>query len=121
VEGGCYASSEYLLCGVPVVSTPCKGGRDIWYNDYNSIVCDPDSSAVSVAVSEFVKAPRDPERIRSMHLAQSDLYRAEFVRALDSVFKEFRVDNIDAKQYFSESFFHKMRKSYRPDFDKIFS
>ena len=43
-EGGCYSSTEYLLCGIPVVS--CKnsknwstGGREIYYNDYNSIQC----------------------------------------------------------------------------------
>jgi hypothetical protein len=29
VEGACYASSEYLLCGIPVVSTHSKGRRDV--------------------------------------------------------------------------------------------
>jgi glycosyltransferase involved in cell wall biosynthesis len=28
-EGACYASLEYLLCGMPVVSTPSTGGRSI--------------------------------------------------------------------------------------------
>lgn len=120
VEGGCYASSEYLLCGVPVVSTPCKGGRDIWYNDYNSIVCDPNPTAVGKAVTDFVNTPRDPGRIRAMHLEQANAYRAEFVNILRSVFKRFGIDNIDADHYFLTNFFHKMRKSYRPDFDGLF-
>lgn len=30
-EGACYASTEYLLCGCPVISTPSVGGRDVWY------------------------------------------------------------------------------------------
>src|SRR5690606_14249643 len=38
VEGACFASSEYLLAGIPVVSTMSKGGRDYWYDEYNSLV-----------------------------------------------------------------------------------
>lgn len=30
LEGACWASTEYLLCGLPVVSTPCSGGREVW-------------------------------------------------------------------------------------------
>ncbi|MBR1836925.1 MAG: glycosyltransferase, partial [Kiritimatiellae bacterium] len=30
-EGACFASSEYLLCGLPVVDTPALGGRDALY------------------------------------------------------------------------------------------
>ena len=29
-EGACYASAEYLLCGLPVISTPSKGGRHVF-------------------------------------------------------------------------------------------
>ena len=31
-EGACFSSSEYLLCGIPVLSCKCQGGREIWYN-----------------------------------------------------------------------------------------
>jgi hypothetical protein len=40
VEGAMYASCEYLLCGIPVVSTRSKGGRDVFFDDYNSIIAD---------------------------------------------------------------------------------
>lgn len=50
-EGGCRASGEYLLCGLPVVSTPSTGGRDIWYDSDNSIICEPTPPAVREAVS----------------------------------------------------------------------
>ena len=32
VEGSSYASMEYLLAGLPVVSTPSKGGRDVFFD-----------------------------------------------------------------------------------------
>jgi len=38
-EGGCFASSEYLCAGLPVLSTFCEGGRECRYNDGNSIMC----------------------------------------------------------------------------------
>ncbi|MDR2789433.1 MAG: hypothetical protein LBB59_00420 [Campylobacteraceae bacterium] len=119
-EGACHASSEYLLCGVPVVSTPSFGGRDVWYNEYNSIIAEPTPDAVASAVEEMVRHPRDPKTIRDMHIEQSLKYRERFIIELSGVLKKFGVKNVDAKQYFYKNFFHKMRKSYKPDFESIF-
>lgn len=118
-EGACFASSEYLLCGVPVVSTTCFGGRDVWYNDYNAIVCSPDPDEIAAAVENFCANPRDPARIRAMHIEQSQGYRARFTAILGQVLRRFGVDDIDAEAYFKANFFHKLRKSYRPDFEAI--
>jgi len=40
VEGNCYASNEYLLSGLPVLSTYSKGGRDYFYDANNSVQCE---------------------------------------------------------------------------------
>jgi glycosyltransferase involved in cell wall biosynthesis len=119
-EGACFASSEYLLCGIPVVSTPSFGGRDVWYNEYNSIIAEPTPDAVASAVEEMVKYQRNPEMIRNMHIKQSFGYREKFIDILDKTLKMFGVKDIDTKQYFYKNFFHKMRKSYKPDFESIF-
>lgn len=118
-EGACFSSSEYLLCGVPVVSTPATGGRHAWYNEYNSIVCDPNPDSVADAVDEFLKRPRDPLKIREMHIELSVFYRKKFIELLRRTFKEYGVD-LDPDSYFKENFFHKLRKSYKPNFDEIF-
>ena len=55
-EGACYSSSEYLLCGVPVVSTRSRGGRDVWYTEENSIICTDSEEGVKEAVEELKKA-----------------------------------------------------------------
>ncbi|MFZ1029717.1 MAG: glycosyltransferase [Limnoraphis robusta] len=120
VEGTCFASSEYLLCGVPVVSTPSKGGRDVWYNEYNSIVCEPTPDAVALAVEEFVQYPRNPQRIRQMHINQAQTYRAKFINVLADIFNRFGVVDVDPVNYFKANFYHKLRKSYKPDFQAIF-
>lgn len=77
-EGVCRASSEYLLCGIPVVSTKSTGGRDIWYNSYNSIIVDQNEESVWEAVKEFMKNPRDPWKIRNDYLQQAEEFRIRF-------------------------------------------
>lgn len=50
-EGANYATIEYLMCGIPVVSTRSVGGRDVWYDEVNSIVVDmaiPDTVKIAV-------------------------------------------------------------------------
>lgn len=118
-EGACFSSSEYLLCGIPVVSTKSTGGRDVWYNEYNSIVCEPDETEIAAAVEFFIKNPRDPQKIRQMHIEQSKAYRLRFNQEIQSYFDLFNVD-INAEEYFKDAFFHKLRKSYAPNFDDIF-
>lgn len=120
VEGGCYASGEYLLCGLPVVSTPSEGGRDLWYTEYNAIVCDPDAEAVAAAVDRTVALGRDPVTIRQMHIEQAIRYRQAFVLLLAEVFRRAGVSGVDASTYFADHFFHKMRRSMRPDFASLF-
>lgn len=44
-------SSEYLLCGLPVITTSSYGGRDIWYNKYNHIMIDPNEESLEKAIN----------------------------------------------------------------------
>jgi len=112
-EGACYASSEYLLSGIPVVSVRSAGGRDIWYNWQNSIVCNPDAAEVADAVrvmgERVARGEIDPWVIRNLHIRQSWEHRMNFVEVLRRIFKRFRVE-IDAHEYFVKIFVHKMEE-----------
>jgi glycosyltransferase involved in cell wall biosynthesis len=119
IEGACFSSSEYLLCGVPVVSTQSQGGRDYWYDSYNSLICDDNEESVAAAVDFFVKTPRDPEKIRNTHIEKQKQIRAEFISILQSVFSKYN-EEVNAERYFLDNFENKMYRSLRPDFDKIF-
>jgi glycosyltransferase involved in cell wall biosynthesis len=55
IEGGMHASMEYLLCGLPVVTTESLGGRSYFLNSNNSIFVDDNSDAVLSAVNELKK------------------------------------------------------------------
>lgn len=119
-EGACYASSEYLLCGIPVVSTKSEGGRDFWYDDYNSIICEDNEESVAEAVNFFLNNKRDPEIIRSNHIALAKQQRAKFIKVLQQVFYKYDID-FNAFVYYKNNYINKMRNSSVPDFDKIFN
>jgi len=72
LEGAMYASAEYLLCGLPVVTTPSKGGRDVFFHpDYVETV-EPSQDAVAEAVARLNARNLDPWTIhrRTLELAK---------------------------------------------------
>ena len=79
IEGSCNASSEYLLCGIPVISVKSKGGRDVWYNEKNSIICENNPNdivkCVNIAKEKLKNGEFNSETIRQMHLDQMDINR----------------------------------------------
>jgi len=74
-EGAMLASMEYLLCGIPVVSTPSKGGRDEFFNSENSIIVPPEADAVAQAVQQWKASPPNPHKIRENALKQINAVR----------------------------------------------
>lgn len=63
-EGGCYASTEYLYCGIPVVSTKSIGGRDAYYDEITAIIVDDTPEAVQNGVEIMRQRNSDPWEIR---------------------------------------------------------
>jgi hypothetical protein len=103
-EGACFASSEYLLCGVPVISTPSKGGRSFWYNDENSLIVDADPMAILIAAKSLIAAERDPQRIRAAHLALMKSQRQVFLdEVLRPIKERFELREWDYESYFENS------------------
>ena len=110
-EGANYSSSEYLLCGLPVVSTKSAGGRDYWFDDYNSIICEPDEDSVKKSVDTMLEklsnGEFDREKIRNTQIEKMNLMRENFINETKEIFNKHDV-NVDAKKYFDSNFFHKM-------------
>ena len=81
-EGACFASMEYLLCGLPVVSTPSIGGRDVFWDDRFVIVCEPAPEAVAEAVRELKRRNIDPQLVRDATLEKVKTHRETLRRFL---------------------------------------
>ena len=86
MEGGCFASSEYLLSGLPVVSTFSVGGRELYYNSQNSIQCESKEGEVAKAVKELIALNPDRNQIRKDHIdlqvAQRNLFFTEVLEQI---------------------------------------
>jgi len=87
-EGAMFACMEYLMCGLPVVSTRNRGGRNRYLTPFNSRFVSPRPEAVARAVAEFVAAPPDPLAIRGEVLA---LVRKDRLAYLDILRRKCRV------------------------------
>jgi len=81
-EGPMLASLEYLFCGLPVVTTHNRGGRNRYLTPRNSRFVADDSSAVAAAVADFVAAPPDPLAIRTQALQMVHRDRLAYVQML---------------------------------------
>ena len=110
MEGACWSSGEYLLCGIPVVSTHSRGGRVIWYNIDNSLIVEDTPDAVASGVRQVINRQFSPDIIRQDHIDKQVFFRDKFKRHL---FETLTVCNatIDVDTYFTDNFIDKMYTS----------
>jgi hypothetical protein len=103
-EGACFASSQYLLAGLPVISINSLGGRDIWYNEDNSIICenlteDSICEALKIAKEKLITGEFNREKIRNIHLKQMDEHRNTIINYIqDFIGNDEKIDVISIKK-----------------------
>jgi len=69
VEGCMRASMEYLMAGLPVVSTPSTGGRDRYFHPAYTRIVPPEPNEIARAVAELRTRSLDRNAIRA-HASQ---------------------------------------------------
>ena len=79
---------EYLLAGLPVVSTPSRGGRDVFFDPDYCIICEPDPVAVRLAVEQLQARNLPREEIRNRTLEKIAPLRRRFVELVDELLVE---------------------------------
>jgi glycosyltransferase involved in cell wall biosynthesis len=95
-EGAMFASAEYMLWGLPVVSTRSIGGREEYFDDRFCLICEDDPASVAAAVKEAVSRNLEPGVIRNAFLAKVMERRAGLL--------EFAIDRTTSWQGSLESF-----------------
>jgi glycosyltransferase involved in cell wall biosynthesis len=75
-EGAMFASVEYLLAGVPVVSTPALGGRHLFGSPETWLTVADTPEAVRDGVAEMKARNLSTERTREITLVRLHDYRA---------------------------------------------
>jgi hypothetical protein len=87
-EGNMHAAVEYLVAGLPVVSTPSSGGRDAFFHPDHTTIAAPKPDEIARAVREFCRRPPDPQEIRGKVMAIVNSYRDAFAGAVDLMLDE---------------------------------
>ncbi len=93
-EGFMFASAQYLLAGLPVVTTRSKGGRDVFYDPGYVRTVDDDPKAVSAAVSEFLEDCPLPESVRNATLNRFRPFRTRFAALMRDLLDESDSQNL---------------------------
>jgi hypothetical protein len=83
VEGAMHASIEYLFCGIPIVSTRSRGGRDLFFDEEYCVLTEAHPDAVAAGVKRLIRDPIDPNRIRLKTIARVEQHRERFVAFIE--------------------------------------
>ncbi len=86
IEGQMYASVQYLLCGLPVVTTQSRGGRDEFFDSEYVVYVGDSPKAVKEGVGEAIKRQVPAEYIRARTLKKMEEHRSTYVELLKSVY-----------------------------------
>jgi len=114
-EGAMYSSIEYLLAGLPIVSTESKGGRDLFFDSNNSIIVEenPDSvySAVQKWISKYNQIDRQSIRHQAIKIQAEHINR--FKALLSSILSKHNI-SLDIDELYKSKYTNKLLNWY-PD------
>jgi glycosyltransferase involved in cell wall biosynthesis len=106
-EGAMWASMQYLLSGLPVVTTPSEGGRDEFFDARYVRTVPAEAEAVARAVAELVAARLDPEAIRRATLEKVQPHRGRFIALVQELYDRSGVNRRFADEW-NAIFFNRM-------------
>jgi len=107
VEGSMFGSTEYLLCGIPQVSTPSVGGRDVFFQDEYVKIVSANEDDIAAGVLEMTKCKTDPYKIRYETLKIMKQHRQTFMDYVQSIYDKENKRRIFENQW-QDIFTHKM-------------
>ena len=81
-EGASFCSSEYLLCGLPVVDTPALGGRSALYPEEYARYVESNPGAVGEGIAHWVENLPNPWKVRAAWLAKAAPHREAYRRLM---------------------------------------
>lgn len=107
-EGSCYASTEYLLCGLPVISTKSVGGRHIWYNEHNSIIVDNNESELETAINSMLQNidTYNRQKIRTKCIDQQNIFKNIFIKYAQELLPNKNIETIVKAEFSNKMLYH---------------
>jgi len=106
-EGGMYASIQYMLCGLPIVSTRSKGGRDEFFDDRYVKIADDTPGAVKAGVEEMIGRNIPAGLIRGETIKKITAHRDRLITLVQRIYGEQGIER-DFRREWERMFFNKM-------------
>ena len=85
-EGAMFVSAEYLLCGIPLVSTRNKGGRDVMFTPDHVYIAEDTPESVAQGVEEMTLRHLSPASIRNALISKMLNYREIFIKIVQTIY-----------------------------------
>jgi tetratricopeptide (TPR) repeat protein len=114
VEGAMFASIEYLLCGLPIVTTENVGGRNWFFTQDCVTFCADTPVAVEAAVRELNARHLSREFVRQTALERVRRERLQFFSLVDDIFRQHGQTVRRFESEFQEVFTDKFNYTGRP-------
>lgn len=105
-EGAMYASVQYMLSGLGVITTPSRGGRDDFFDSRYCLTVDADPQAVSTGVSQLLARKLDPWQVHQATLERIWPHRQRFIQLVQSLYDRHGVSKQFAEEW-PELFFNR--------------
>lgn len=114
-EGAMFASIEYLLCGLSIVSTPSIGGRDVFFDSEYVEIAEADAESVRRGVARMVARRVSPEHIRKKTLGKVAEHRAALVNLVVRIYDQEakRIDRDEAYGRLFSTQIYQLRELHR--------
>ena len=119
-EGAMYASIQYLLAGLPVVTTPSRGGREVFFEDDYVLTVPPTPEAIKDGVQEIIRRNVPGEYIREKVLRKMQTHRQCFIDLVQEIY-EVEGINRSFQDEWRNVFFNKLHttQNHHKNFDFI--
>ena len=102
-EGAMFASIEYLLCGLPVLSTPSVGGRDAFFDSDCAEIADDTPEALGNGLRALLARLPPPAFVRQKTLQRMGEHRAILADVICRIFAKEGLQ-LDAREALSRLF-----------------
>ncbi|PLX81056.1 MAG: hypothetical protein C0616_06250 [Desulfuromonas sp.] len=115
VEGAMYASIQYLLAGLPVITTHSEGGRDVMFDERFVLVAPATPQGIADTLSQYRHETPPPTLIRQRTLELMNIHRQRLIRLVQSIY-DTEGTGRDFSQEWPKLFFNKLyhpRKNHR--------
>jgi len=105
-EGAMFVSAEYMLCGIPAVTTKNLGGREVLFPENAFCYVDDNPESVAAGVYKMIKNPPAPSEIRQEYIKNMQIHRQIFIKLVQDIIDS-SGGNFNFEEQWEEVFIHK--------------